>query len=42
VAHYHTKGDVVNEEEITAAKESIKKMFKAVEDYLLANPQVYA
>ncbi|KAJ8432665.1 hypothetical protein Cgig2_002052 [Carnegiea gigantea] len=43
VAHYHTKGDaVVNDEEIAAAKDSIQKMFKAVENYLLANPQVYA
>ncbi|KAF7146629.1 hypothetical protein RHSIM_Rhsim04G0231100 [Rhododendron simsii] len=36
---YHTKGDAqVNEEEIKAGKEKASGMFKAVEAYLLANP----
>ena len=43
VGHYHTKGDqVVTEDDIAKGKENIKKMFKIVEDYLVANPQVYA
>ncbi|XP_058212570.1 major allergen Pru ar 1-like isoform X2 [Rhododendron vialii] len=36
---YHTKGDAqVTEEEIKAGKEKASGMFKAVESYLLANP----
>ncbi|KAE9455177.1 hypothetical protein C3L33_12942, partial [Rhododendron williamsianum] len=36
---YHTKGDAqVTEEEIKAGKEKALGMFKAVEAYLLANP----
>lgn len=36
---YHTKGDAqVTEEEIKAGKEKASGMFKAVEAYLLANP----
>ena len=43
IGHYHTKGDAkVNEQNIAYAKEAIKENVKAVEDYLLANPQVYA
>jgi len=43
IGHYHTKGDVkVNEQDIAYTKEAIKENVKAVEDYLLANPQVYA
>ena len=42
VAHYHTTGDVLKEEDVAAVKESIKKIFKPMEDYLLAIPLVYA
>ena len=43
VAHYHMKGDnVMNEEEIQSAKGGVQKMFKAVEEHLVSNPQVYA
>ncbi|XP_021770793.1 pathogenesis-related protein STH-21-like [Chenopodium quinoa] len=44
VAHYHTKGDnqVMTDEEITMGKEHIKKIFKTVEEHLIANPQLYA
>ncbi|CAO2824364.1 unnamed protein product [Amaranthus hypochondriacus] len=43
VAHYHMKGDnSMDEEEITTAKQGIQLMFKAVEEYLIANPQLYA
>lgn len=43
VAHYHLKGDsVMKEGEVESAKEGILKMFKAVEEHLIANPQVYA
>ncbi|XP_021722279.1 major allergen Pru ar 1-like [Chenopodium quinoa] len=43
VAHYHMKGDnVMDEEEIQSAKQGIQMMFKAIEDHLIANPQVYA
>ncbi|KAL2945302.1 Pathogenesis-related protein STH-21 [Bienertia sinuspersici] len=43
VAHYHMKGDnSMDDEDIQAAKQGIQMMFKAVEDYLIANPQLYA
>jgi len=43
IAHHHTKGDVgVKEQDIAYTKEAIKENVKAVEEYLLANPQVYA
>ncbi|XP_021763232.1 major allergen Pru ar 1-like [Chenopodium quinoa] len=43
VAHYHMKGDnVMDDEEIESAKQGIQMMFKAIEDHLIANPQVYA
>ncbi|XP_021722272.1 pathogenesis-related protein STH-21-like [Chenopodium quinoa] len=43
VAHYHMKGDsVMKEEDLQKAKEGIHKVFKAVEEHLIANPQVYA
>ncbi|KAM7488113.1 hypothetical protein LguiB_025597 [Lonicera macranthoides] len=39
---YHTKGDAkITEEEIKAGKEKAMGMFKAVEAYLLANPDAY-
>ncbi|OIT40508.1 pathogenesis-related protein sth-2 [Nicotiana attenuata] len=40
---YHTKGDyVIKEEEHNEGKDKAMELFKAVEDYLLANPTVYA
>ncbi|KNA08232.1 hypothetical protein SOVF_164430, partial [Spinacia oleracea] len=43
VAHYHMKGDnVMDDEDIQSAKQGIQMMFKAVEDHLIANPQLYA
>ncbi|KAF2313850.1 hypothetical protein GH714_018310 [Hevea brasiliensis] len=40
---YHTKGDVVlSDEEIKAGKEKALGMYKAVEGYLLQNPDAYA
>ncbi|KNA04940.1 hypothetical protein SOVF_195010 [Spinacia oleracea] len=43
VAHYNMKGDnVMKNEDIEKAKEGIQKMFKAVEEYLVANPTAYA
>lgn len=43
IAHYHTKGDyLMKEEDIAIAKESIEKMFKSMEEYLIANPQLCA
>ncbi|KAM3326898.1 pathogeneis-related protein STH-2 [Capsicum chacoense] len=39
---YHTKGDYVfKEEEHNEAEKQARELFKAVEDYLLANPSVY-
>jgi len=39
---YHTKGDVeITEEQIKGGKEKASGMFKAVEAYLLANPEAY-
>ncbi|XP_059628921.1 major allergen Pru ar 1-like [Cornus florida] len=39
---YHTKGDVrITEEQIKGGKEKALGMFKAVEAYLLANPDAY-
>ncbi|KAK9726398.1 hypothetical protein RND81_05G212500 [Saponaria officinalis] len=43
VVHYHTKGDyVVKEDDIAAGKQNRKKMFNTVEEYLTANPDLYA
>ncbi|KAF8017499.1 hypothetical protein BT93_H2620 [Corymbia citriodora subsp. variegata] len=43
VSKYHPKlGVVINEEEIKAGKEKAAAVFKAVEAYLLANPEAYA
>ena len=43
IGHHHTMGDIkVNEDDIARTKEGIKEKVKAVEDYLLANPQVHA
>lgn len=42
IAHYHTKGYYeITEESLSKRKESVKKMFNIVEDYLISNPQVY-
>ena len=39
---YYTKGDFkLNEEEIKAGKEKVLAMYKAVEAYLLQNPNAY-
>uniref|UniRef100_A0A5B6YZ61 Putative major allergen Pru ar 1 n=1 Tax=Davidia involucrata TaxID=16924 RepID=A0A5B6YZ61_DAVIN len=39
---YHTKGDAkITEEHIKSGKEKASGMFKAVEAYLLANPNAY-
>ena len=39
---YHTKGDhEIKEEQIKAGKEKAAGLFKAVEGYLLANPDAY-
>ncbi|XP_034684872.1 major allergen Pru ar 1-like [Vitis riparia] len=39
---YHTKGDFeITENQIKAGKEKAKGLFKAVEAYLLANPDAY-
>ncbi|GLT56219.1 hypothetical protein SLA2020_292790 [Shorea laevis] len=41
--HYHTKGEFVfQEEEIKAGKDKAAGMYKLVEEYLVANPDVYA
>lgn len=43
VGHYHTKGNaVIKEEEINEGRESIKQLFQAVDEFLLANPELYA
>ncbi|XP_010669897.2 LOW QUALITY PROTEIN: major allergen Mal d 1-like [Beta vulgaris subsp. vulgaris] len=43
LAHFHTKGDnVVTEEHVAHGKDNIMKIFKNVEEYLIANSQVYA
>ncbi|OIT40509.1 pathogenesis-related protein sth-2 [Nicotiana attenuata] len=40
---YHTKGDyVIKEEEHNEGKDKAMELFKVVEEYLLANPTVYA
>ncbi|XP_030463169.1 major allergen Pru ar 1-like [Syzygium oleosum] len=42
-SEYHTKGDVeLKEEEIKQGKEKAMGLYKVVEEYLLANPDVYA
>ncbi|CAL5425938.1 unnamed protein product [Camellia sinensis] len=42
-SYYHAKGDIeLNEEEMDAGKDKAMGMFKVVEEYLLANPDVYA
>ncbi|KAI6692997.1 hypothetical protein NL676_020707 [Syzygium grande] len=43
LSKYHPKpGVVINEEEIKAGKEKAMAVFKAVEAYLVANPEAYA
>ncbi|CAO2821059.1 unnamed protein product [Amaranthus hypochondriacus] len=45
VSHFHTKGDVVVTETDDIVKgdiQSLKMTYKAVEEYLCKNPQVYA
>ncbi|KAK9726386.1 hypothetical protein RND81_05G211300 [Saponaria officinalis] len=43
VVHFHSKGEfVVTEEDVAAAKQNIKNMFNEAEEYLNANPQLYA
>ncbi|KAK9726391.1 hypothetical protein RND81_05G211800 [Saponaria officinalis] len=43
VVHQHTKGDyVVKDEDIVVWKQNVKKMFNTVEEYLNANPELYA
>ncbi|RZC47598.1 hypothetical protein C5167_040548 [Papaver somniferum] len=40
---YYPKGDtVLNEEEIKAGKEKAKGQYKAIESYLVENPEIYA
>ncbi|XP_061994533.1 major allergen Pru ar 1-like [Rosa rugosa] len=42
VSKYHTKGDIVlNEEDIKAGREKALGMYKVVEAYLLQNPDIY-
>ncbi|KAL6968569.1 hypothetical protein U1Q18_034372, partial [Sarracenia purpurea var. burkii] len=42
-SHYHTKvGVEIKEEDIKAGKDKAMGMYKVVEDYLIANPDVYA
>ncbi|KAG7967246.1 hypothetical protein I3843_08G089900 [Carya illinoinensis] len=42
-SHYHTKGEfVIKEEEIKEGKDKALGLYKVVEEYLLANPDVYA
>lgn len=42
ISTYHTKGDVqIKEEDIKAGKEKAIGLFKAIEAYLLANPNAY-
>nr|CAN75490.1 hypothetical protein VITISV_017149 [Vitis vinifera] len=42
ISKYHTKDDaVIDEEQIKAGKEKASGMFKAIEAYLLANPDAY-
>ncbi|KAF5455312.1 hypothetical protein F2P56_024905, partial [Juglans regia] len=42
-SHYHTKGEfVINEEDIKDGKDKALGLYKVVEEYLLANPNVYA
>ncbi|KAK9983748.1 hypothetical protein SO802_033273 [Lithocarpus litseifolius] len=42
-SHYNTKGDInLKEEEIEAGKDKEIGMYEVVEEYLLANPDVYA
>ena len=39
---YHTKGDhEIKEEQVKAGKEKASGLFKAVEGYLLAHPDLY-
>ncbi|KAL7172077.1 hypothetical protein ACSBR2_031717 [Camellia fascicularis] len=42
-SYYHTKGDIeLTEEEMAGGKDKAMGMFKVVEEYLIANPNVYA
>ncbi|KAI7983158.1 hypothetical protein LOK49_LG15G00159 [Camellia lanceoleosa] len=43
ISYYHAKGDIeLKEEEMAAGKDKGMGMFKIVEEYLIANPDVYA
>ncbi|CAL5352260.1 unnamed protein product [Camellia sinensis] len=43
ISYYHAKGGIeLKEEEMAAGKDKGMGMFKVVEDYLIANPDVYA
>ncbi|GMY16986.1 major strawberry allergen Fra a 1.04-like [Fagus crenata] len=43
ISHYHTKGDFeLKEEDIKEGKDKAMGLYKVVEEYLLANPNVYA
>ncbi|XP_034686477.1 major allergen Pru ar 1-like [Vitis riparia] len=42
ISKYHTKGDIqITEDQIKAGKEKAMGMYKAIEAYLLANPDAY-
>ncbi|KAL6970256.1 Major allergen Pru av 1 [Sarracenia purpurea var. burkii] len=42
ISHYHVKGEAkITEEQIKAGKEKASVIFKAVESYLVANPDAY-
>jgi len=42
-SHYNTKGDInLKDEDIKAGKDKAIGMHRVVEEYLLANPDVYA
>ncbi|KAL2469595.1 Bet v 1 domain-containing protein [Abeliophyllum distichum] len=42
-SEYHTKGDFeLKEEDVKAGKEQAKGLYKACEEYLIANPHVFA
>ena len=42
-SHYNTKGDInLKDEDIKAGKDKAIGMYRVVEEYLLANPDVYA
>ncbi|CAL5352258.1 unnamed protein product [Camellia sinensis] len=42
-SYYHAKGDIeLTEEEMAGGKDKAMGMFKVVEEYLIANPNIYA